>query len=279
MIIKRLRSIFLGFILIALSTLAANAAIVDTIITYSTTMKKHIKAIVITPDSYAGAKELPVVYLLHGYSGDYSDWIKKASGFEMSVDLYNIIIVCPDGGFSSWYWDSPIDEKFKYETYISKELIAWIDSKYKTIKNKTGRAITGLSMGGHGSLYLAFKHQEVYGAAGSMSGGVDIRSFPNNWDMALRLGTYAENQESWEKNTVANMLYLVTPKSLALIIDCGIDDFFYAVNQNLHEQLLFRNIPHDFITRPGAHNWSYWNNAIQHQLLFMNNYFRSHIKK
>jgi S-formylglutathione hydrolase FrmB len=251
------------------------AAVVDTVSTYSASMKKTIKAVVITPDDYANAQALPVVYLLHGYSGKYSDWIIKATGFEKAVDLYQIIIVCPDGGYGSWYWDSPIDPAYKYETYVSKELVSWIDGKYKTIKDKKGRAITGLSMGGHGALYLAFKHQDVFGAAGSMSGGVDIRPFPNNWDMALRLGKYSEHPESWEQNTVINMLYLLQPNSLALLIDCGTEDFFFKVNENLHQQLLYRNIPHDFITRPGAHNWNYWTNAIQYQLLFMSNYFKS----
>jgi S-formylglutathione hydrolase FrmB len=254
-----------------------HAAVVDTVSTYSASMKKTIKAVVITPDDYANAQALPVVYLLHGYSGNYSDWVIKAKGFEKAVDLYQIIIVCPDGN-NSWYWDSPVDANYKYETYVSKELVSWIDSKYKTIKDRKGRAITGLSMGGHGALYLAFKHQDVFGAAGSMSGGVDTRPFPNNWDMALRLGKYSEHPENWEQNTVINMLYLLQPNSLALLIDCGTEDFFFKVNENLHQQLLYRNIPHDYITRPGAHNWNYWTNAIQYQLLFMSNYFKSQMK-
>jgi S-formylglutathione hydrolase FrmB len=252
-----------------------HAAAVDTVNTYSASMKKTIKAVVITPDDYASAQPLPVVYLLHGYSGNYADWVIKAKGFEKAVDLYQIIIVCPDGGFGSWYWDSPVDPDYKYETYVSKELVSWIDSKYKTIKNKKGRGITGLSMGGHGALYLAFRHQDVFGAAGSMSGGVDIRPFPNNWDMALRLGKYSEHPQNWEQYTVINMLNLLQPNSLALLIDCGTEDFFYKVNENLHQQLLYRNIPHDYITRPGAHNWNYWTNSIQYQLLFMNNYFKT----
>jgi len=254
-----------------------NAAIVDTVETYSPTMKKTIKAVVIRPDNYVSAQALPVVYLLHGYSGNYSDWIIKAKGFEKAVDLYQIIIVCPDGN-NSWYWDSPVDPSYKYETYVSNELVSRIDSKYKTIKDRKGRGITGLSMGGHGALYLALKHQDVFGAAGSMSGGVDIRPFPNNWDMALRLGRYSEHPENWEKYTVINLLHLLTPNSLALLIDCGTEDFFYKVNENLHQQLLYRNILHDYITRPGAHNWNYWTNAIQYQLLFMNNYFKTQSK-
>jgi S-formylglutathione hydrolase FrmB len=255
-----------------------NAAVVDTVVTYSSSMKKNIKAVVITPDNYASAKELPVVYLLHGYSGNYADWITKAKGFEKNADLHQMIIVCPDGN-NSWYWDSPLDDKYKYETYVSDELVRWIDSKYKTIKDRKGRAITGLSMGGHGGLYLAFKHQDVFGAAGSMSGGVDIRPFPNNWDMAARLGKYSERPENWEKNTVANMLHLLTPNALSLIIDCGTEDFFFKVNEKLHEQLQLRNIPHDFIARPGAHNWPYWTNAINYQMLFLSTYFKTPVKK
>ena len=255
----------------------SRAAIVDTVNTYSPSMKKTIKAVVITPDNYRIASALPVVYLLHGYSGNYADWIIKAKGFEKAADLYQMIIVCPDGN-NSWYWDSPVDTSYRYETYVSKELINWIDGKYKTIKSRKGRGITGLSMGGHGGLYLGLKHQDIFGAAGSMSGGVDTRPFPNNWDMAMRLGKYAEHPENWEKNTVINLLHLFTPNPLAILIDCGTEDFFYKVNENLHQQLLYRNIAHDYITRPGAHNWNYWNNAIQYQLLFMNNYFKTQSK-
>jgi S-formylglutathione hydrolase FrmB len=251
----------------------ANASTVDTVEVNSAVMKRTLKVVVIRPDNYEAGKEFPVVYLLHGYSDNHSGWIKKAPGFQKAADLHNMIIVCPDGGYSSWYWDSPVDPQSQFETYISKELVSYIDNKYKTIKDRKGRAITGLSMGGHGALYLALRHQDVYGAAGSMSGGVDIRPFPNNWDMAKRLGKYADQPKRWEENTVINLLHLLTPNALSLIIDCGTEDFFFAVNQKLHEELLYRNIQHDYIVRPGAHNWPYWTNAVQYQLLFMSNYF------
>ncbi len=106
-----------------------------------------------------------------------------------------------------------------------------------------------------------------------MSGGVDIRPFPKNWDMAKRLGTYAEQPKRWEDHTVINQLHLLTGGSLALMIDCGTEDFFFAVNEKLHAELTYRNIPHDYITRPGAHNWAYWSNAIGYQLLFMHRFF------
>ncbi|WP_245735196.1 alpha/beta hydrolase [Pedobacter hartonius] len=249
------------------------AAKVDTVSTYSTAMKKNIKAVVITPDSYAKGKVFPVVYLLHGAGQNYSDWVKNAAFVPAAADQYQQIIVCPDGNITSWYFDSPVNEAWKYETYVTKELLPWIDAHYKTINDRKGRGITGLSMGGHGALYLAFKHQDLFGTAGSMSGGVDIRPFPKNWRIEERLGTYAEHPENWEKNTVINMLHLLTPNSLALIIDCGTSDFFYQVNLNLHEKLLERNIAHDFISRPGGHTWPYWANAVKYQMLFMSTYF------
>jgi S-formylglutathione hydrolase FrmB len=252
-----------------------NASNVDTVKTYSTSMRKSIKAVVITPDSYTNGQLFPVVYLLHGYSGNYTDWIKKVPAIASYADQYKVIIVCPDGNFSSWYFDSPVDTSFKYETYISGELIKWIDDHYKTIKDRKGRAITGLSMGGHGALFLAFKHQDVFGLAGSMSGGVDLRPFPLNWDIAKRLGDYARYPERWESSSVINLTYLLKPNGLALIIDCGTEDFFFSVNEEFHQKLLERNISHDYLARPGGHTWEYWEDAFNYQLLFMKKYFRN----
>lgn len=265
---------FIAIICLITCSFCAEASRVDTVSTYSASMKKNIKAVVITPEATNPTEKLPVLYLLHGYSGNQSDWISKVKSVADYADQYQMIIVCPDGNFSSWYLDSPVDKTWKYETYVSTELPAWIDSHYKTISTPAGRAITGLSMGGHGALYLAFRHQDIFGAAGSMSGGVDLRPFPLNWDLAKRLGSYAEFPERWDNSSVINLTHLLTAKSLPLIIDCGSEDFFYGVNVKLHNKLLDNNIPHDFISRKGAHNWDYWANAIGYQALFFSKFFR-----
>ncbi|TCC92504.1 alpha/beta hydrolase [Pedobacter hiemivivus] len=266
------KTLFLSFIAL-LCVQLSHAAKVDTALTYSAAMKKNIKAVVITPDSYSQAQSMPVVYLLHGAGDAFSGWIKKVPALQQYADDYQTIIVCPDGNVTSWYFDSPIDPEWKYETYVATELVNWIDKNYKTIKDRKGRAITGLSMGGHGALYLSFKHQDVFGAAGSMSGGVDITPFPLNWNIAKRLGDYDKNMQRWKDNTIVNMTWMLVPNRLALIIDCGKDDFFYNVNMKLHETLQYSNIPHDFIIRPGVHNWDYWSNAIKYQLMYFNGFF------
>jgi S-formylglutathione hydrolase FrmB len=249
------------------------AAQVQRVKTFSQVMNKEIEAVVITPDGYPGQQSYPVLYLLHGYSDLCDGWITKVPAIKDYADQYDFIIVCPDGNYSSWYLDSPVDSSFRYETYTARELPKWIDEHFKTIRSREGRAITGLSMGGHGAFYLAFRNQDVFGAAGSMSGGVDLRPFPENWDLAKRLGTYAEHPGNWEENSVINLVYLLTPGALKIAFECGTGDFFYQVNCHLHEKLLERNIPHDFTVRPGVHNWEYWANAIAYQSLFFYHYF------
>lgn len=258
---------------------SAQAAHVDTLDVFSVSMNKHIKTCVITPKNYKKSnKKLPVVYLLHGYSGNYTTWLKSFKDVAEQVDKYGFIAISVDGNYSSWYFDSPLDPNYKYETYIINELVPFIDKKYKTIASPEGRAITGLSMGGHGALYLSFKNQDVFGAAGSMSGGVDIRPFPDNWDIKKRLGPIADFPENWEKNTVINMLDLVEANKLKLIIDCGVDDFFIDVNRQLHEKMLTLKIDHDYIERPGKHDIDYWENSLKFQLLFFHNFFNEIVK-
>ena len=240
---------------------------------YSESMNKDIPATVITPDGYWKGKDYPVVYILHGYSDNHVDRWTYDGHLGRLADRYDVIVVVPDGGFSSWYFDSPVMPEYKYETFVSKELVSFIDKRYKTLADKSGRAITGNSMGGHGALYVAIRHQDVFGSAGSMSGGVDIRPFPENWDIAKRLGTIQEHPENWENNTVINMTHLIQP-GMNIIFDCGSGDFFYEVNCNLHKKLLEQEIPHDFYVRPGQHNWKYWYNAVKYQFQFFNDRFK-----
>ena len=255
---------------------SAQAAQVDTIQVFSPSMNKNIKTCVIVPDNYKKSKKkFPVVYLLHGYSGNYATWVKSFKEVSQQVDRYGFIAIGVDGNYSSWYFNSPIDPTFKYETYIIDELVPFIDKKYKTIASREGRAISGLSMGGHGSLYLSLKHQDVFGAAGSMSGGVDIRPFSEKWNIKKRLGAINDFPDNWEKNTVVNLIELNQNNNLKLIIDCGVDDFFIDVNRELHQKMLALKIDHDYIERPGKHNIDYWENSLKFQLLFFYNFFHS----
>ena len=62
---------------------------------------------------------------------------------------------------------------------------------------------------------------------------------------------------------------------LKIIFYCGVSDFFINVNRARHQKLVDKKIDHDYIERPGEHNWNYWNNSVQYQLLFFHNFFVS----
>lgn len=266
---KNLYSLLLFILITANQALASK---VDTIEVFSASMNKNIKTVVIRPDDMK-AKTIPTLYLLHGYGGNYSNWVEKVPFVKTLVDHYNYMVVCPDGGYGSWYWDTTAD--FQYETFVSKELVDYVESNYNVCKHRSGRAITGLSMGGHGALYLAIRHQDIYGAVGSTAGGVDIRPFPNNWDMSKRLGEYAENKEKWSEHTVMEMLHLIKPNNLKIFIDCGYDDFFFDVNEELHRKMSYLNIQHTYLNMPGKHDWNYWGQSIAFQMAFFDQFFRN----
>jgi S-formylglutathione hydrolase FrmB len=189
------------------------------------------------------------------------------------ADQYKLMIVCPDGGYSSWYFDSPVDSAIRFETYIGKEVPDYIDAHYNTIRDRKGRAITGLSMGGHGGLFLAFRHPDEFGACGSMSGGVNLNSSRNKFDIVRRIGDTVNHADNWKKYSVINIIEAAPKQPLRIIFDCGTEDFFYADNHYLHEKMVKLKIPHDYIERPGQHNWAYWSNAVKYQLMFFSDYF------
>jgi S-formylglutathione hydrolase FrmB len=246
---------------------------VDTVIVCSPSMNLQIRNIVILPDYYEQQQAFPVLYLLHGYGGSHRTWIQIHPDLPALANRYGMIIVCPDGK-NSWYWDSPVVPEMKYETYVSKELVGYMDGNYKTVRDKKGRAITGNSMGGHGGLWLGFRHSDIFGACGAIHGGVDIRPFPENWEMQKALGPYQENKQRWDEHTVINQLHHIQSAPPAILIDCGTEDFFFEVNELLHQKLRENQIPYDYIIRPGGHDSVYGKNAIEYQLLFFFLFFK-----
>lgn len=265
---------FLAIFLLVSFFLSGYAAKVDTVSIYSAAMDKSIRCVVILPESYDVQNEerFPVVYLLHGYSGNYANWITKVPSLKEEADNYKMIIVCPDGAYGSWYFDSPTDPEFRYKTHVGIEVPAYIDSAYHTIRERKSRAIAGLSMGGHGAIFLAWSFPETFGAAGSMSGAVDIRPYRGKYGFDKILGD-STRIDLFERFSMVNFIRDSISPLPALIVDCGLKDPFINDNRLIHQRLMEANIPHDYIERPGKHDWPYWNNAVSYQLLFFHHYF------
>ena len=234
------RKYLLGLLMFCGFSWQVRGAVVDTLWIHSEGMDKEIQTVVISPGE--GKATTPVIYLLHGHGGNAKSWVDDVKpDLPELADLYGICLVCPDAQ-NSWYWDSPRDSSSRYETFVSEELIRYVEARYPVVKECKGRAITGYSMGGHGAMWIALRHTSVFGAAGSICGGVDQVARLKNGD-------------------------------LALIFDCGYDDFFFEVNNDFHEKLLKYKIDHDFIVRPGAHTNDYCRKSIDYQLLFFKKYF------
>jgi putative tributyrin esterase len=260
------------------SSLLSYGAKVDTLQIASVAMGKTYKAAVVLPNSYAKNKaSYPVLYLLHGAYGHFADWLKNTPDKNLVQNLsdqYNLIIVMPEGETFSFYLDSPVNKESQFETYITQEVIKRIDKTYRTINNKKGRVISGLSMGGHGALYLSAKHPDLFCAAGSMSGAVDMGGMLGrdavqvNKFMEPIFGKDGAPQEVYASYAVLGMVDKIKANKLPLIIDCGVDDFLIEPNRELHRRLVYNKVDHDYTERPGAHTWEYWENSLPYHVLF-----------
>ncbi|MES2797784.1 MAG: alpha/beta hydrolase family protein, partial [Bacteroidota bacterium] len=280
MLAKKIRIFILSFF--SISFFYTQAASVDSLAVPSKVMNKNYKAAVVLPNSYSSnQKTYPVLYLLHGGGGHFNDWLNQTPDkmlVKNLADQYNIIIVMPEGETFGWYMDSPFDMNSKFETYLTQEVIQKIDNTYRTVKNNKGRVITGLSMGGHGAMYLSTRHPDLFGAAGTMSGAMDMnytkfrvteaftKSLKERFEKLL--GTSDASNEVFFKNSIVNMTESIKKNAMPIIIDCGVDDFLIEANRELHRRLVYNNTAHDYTERPGAHTWEYWQNSLPYHILF-----------
>ena len=142
-----------------------------------------LKVHVILPTGYDQKKgrTYPVLYALPGTSNKASVWLTNIHTVEMTRNL-PVIVVIPDGTYNAdggGFYTDWVDRTTSrgianWETFHTKELVPWIDARYRTIRSRAGRAIVGISQGGFGSMSYAARHPELYGAVGSFSGAVDI---------------------------------------------------------------------------------------------------------
>lgn len=210
---------------------------------------------------------LPVLFLLHGYGGNHLSWSQQVPELAELVRKHPFLVVCPQAD-NSWYFDSPNRQDQDYAEAIGRQLPGLIDSLYPTVGHSSGRFITGLSMGGHGALYLAYRFPNTFGAVGSMSGGLDLLPFADRFELTDLLGSPEKYPERWQAHNVLDLLDRWPNPPPALLIDCGAEDFFFEANQRVHRKLLALGIPHHYVVRPGTHNWVYWRQVLPDHMRF-----------
>jgi S-formylglutathione hydrolase FrmB len=279
-------------------------------------VRKH--AVVYLPPSYAKdtARRFPVAYYLHGLSGTERDWVSRA-GIDGAADSLfargtaEMIIVLPDGD-DGWYttWTTQIGyrtcadtvnseaaDRFcvqhqRYDDYIARDVVRFIDSRYRTLNDPGHRGIGGLSMGGYGALALALRHPEVFGAAASHSGVVSpLYVGPHPYAAPARYATTPEelrlaggsflpryqmfwgtDVDRWRSADPARLAESLRERGgrvPALFIDCGVDDGLVDQNRALHAELQKLQIAHRYAEWPGAHTWRYWSTHVRESLKWM----------
>lgn len=220
---------------------------------------------VFKPKNYNAKQKLPLIYLLHGYSGSYKQW-HSIMDAQKYADEYGFIIVCPDGLFSSWYLNSPVNPKRQYESFFFNELFPDILKKYSPNEQKI--MITGLSMGGHGAMHLFIAHPELFISAGSTSGGIKLSDGYGKWQLADLLGNPSKEDPVWKQFSVIDNIDKLKGLNKSFIFDCGSGDFFYQSNNELKQKCDSLGLKATYISQPGAHNKAYWAKSIKQQFEF-----------
>jgi S-formylglutathione hydrolase FrmB len=227
---------------------------------------------VILPTDYDASRttRYPVLYLLHGLTGHYSDWLTRSNVADYAAE-YRMIVVMPEGN-DGWYTDSSTVTTDKYETYILNELIPDVQQRFRTLEARYGRSIAGLSMGGYGAIKFGLKSPFTFVFAASTSGAFGVTRYTEkeapSWAESLKLfGPLGSETRT------ANDLFLIIEKLLPTRInslpyfyfDCGTEDMplMFPYNRDLAALMVQRRIPHEFRQLPGDHSWAYWDKQVQ----------------
>ena len=217
-------------------------------------MDKDVPVTIVTPDSYDGSVPMPVLYLLNGWSGDHRHWLERGK-VGCLADRYEVILVMPDTGYDSWYFDSKVTPEYQYETFVSNELVEYVDSNYKTIADRCGRAVTGLSMGGRHTQYIGFRNPELFGSLGILSAALTAADEKAFGEDAVAMGRDAKAL----KDAAFDYIF----------IGAGV----YETNDSarhtlLHKQLEELGVKHDYyIGGFSAHDFMTWRHLLYFQFM------------
>ena len=242
-------------------------------------------AIYLPPDYESSTRSYPVLYLLHGGGDDQTGWVQFGEVLNITDKAIAegkatpMIIVMPDANTTRRGYANNATGTWLYEDFFFKELMPFVEKKYRIKADKRFRAIAGLSMGGDGSFTYALHHPELFSSACPLSAGTG----PLTMDVAKTNvkradSTATDNQiEAFYKRQSVLELVNNVPDSLKKAVrwymDCGDDDFLYEGNSLVHIAMRKKEIPHEFRIRNGGHTWTYWRQALPEVLEFVSQAF------
>lgn len=269
-------------------TLRAQGTVLESLTFKSQLLHSDVRyTIYLPPDYNTSERHYPVVYLLHGYIDDDTGWLQFGEANRIADDaivkgeIPAMILVMPDGGLGRYVND--YQGKKPWADMFIKEFIPYIDATYQTRKDKQYRGISGLSMGGYGSLHMAMRNPDLFAACAAFSSGTRTPEEIINMPQSRYERIYGRFFGPGLKNNdrISNVWKAFNPlmllesvpieklKSVRWYIDIGDDDFLYKGNSALHVKMRDMNIPHEYRVRDGAHNWSYWRSGLKDALAFI----------
>ncbi|MEP6584114.1 MAG: alpha/beta hydrolase-fold protein [Ginsengibacter sp.] len=238
-------------------------------------------AIYLPPDYETSQRTYPVLYLLHGGGDDQTGWVQFGEVQNITDKAIRegaatpMIIVMPDANTGRRGFSNDATNTWRYEDFFFQEFMPFIEKTYRIKGEKRYRAVSGLSMGGDGTFTYALHHPELFSSACPLSAGTG----PINLD-TTRARLRRDNSSMadstitayYKRQSVLDMVNNMPDslkKSVRWYIDCGDDDFLYEGNCLVHIAMRKKEIPHEFRTRDGAHNWTYWRAALPVVLEFV----------
>jgi len=264
------------FILVLCNIIAFSQVTVkeDSVFCYS--INSFSKFYIILPDGYSKVQErYPVLYLLHGLTGNYTNWVKYSDIVRYAKE-YQLIIVTPDGK-NGWYTNSRTQQNAKYEEQIMNDLIPNVEKKYRTIQSKFSRAIAGLSMGAYGAIKFGLKYPDKFFFVGGMSPAIQFpKSLEDSAIIARRSKESTLNlqdifgtvrNESWEEEDVFSLVDKSTSTSLPYFyLSIGSQDGILELvdlTHNFAAALRKKKIAFEMHETAGAHEWKFWDKEIE----------------
>ena len=245
-------------------------------------------AVYFPPDYETSTRSYPVLYLLHGGGDDQTGWVQFGEVLSITDKAIRegkatpMIIVMPDANTTRRGYANNATGTWLYEDFFFNELMPFVEKKYRIKSEKRFRAIAGLSMGGDGTFTYTLHHPELFSSACPLSAGTGPLTMDIAKTNVRRLDSTATDAqiEAFYKRQSVLELVNATPDSLKKAvrwyIDCGDDDFLYEGNSLVHIAMRKKEMPHEFRTRDGGHNWTYWRQALPEVLEFVSQAFHQY---
>jgi putative tributyrin esterase len=232
---------------------------------FSAALDREVVYRVYMPASVPQDKKLRVVYLLHGNGGIYRDWSNSSAVVQYARQ--GLLLVMPDGA-SSYYVNAVKNSKDKYGDFLTHDLLADVEARFPARKDRAGRALVGVSMGGYAAVEYALARPDLFAFAGAISPALDVpsRKFSwKHWGQSLRFRRIFGADGSTERNSLDPFVQVRTanPETAPyLYITAGEQEPMLAPIKHFTSRLKQLGFAYEFHTKPGGHDWNEWTAQI-----------------